>query len=492
MNDIAEATLTDGRKIQYVITDNPPKGGMKYTYFTPDKSHVVQFFLDSKAEDDPNLHKRMNAILGRYNPTLSEQNGGARGSTEKMAKYFSKSFCWPVALVKYPRFGIVCPAYPSNFFFDGFSSPYIQLKGKDKKSNWFTSRNRRYLHPNELGDFKAMLKMALSLSQAIRKMHQSGLAHADLSCNNVLIDPKSGSCVVIDIDSLVVPGIFPPEIAGTHGYIAPEVLETADLPSEDPKRSLPNTRTDLHALAVLIYEYLFLRHPLIGPKIYSTASAEEDDYLTMGPKATFIENPHDTSNRPDKLPFTVHDMGADLESLFLRAFVDGLHSPNERPSAMEWERGLYKAFNLLHPCPNPHCGAKWFILHDVSKPFCPFCRQKIRPENIVRLHTKTQRYGMTGQWMDSGEINVYHNMPLFRWHFHANTFPDEKTSHSLQAYIYKHQNQWLLVNHAVSDMTDPHGRLVPPGQAIVLNDGAVFRASGRNRGLLMEVALSKS
>ena len=44
MGDIAEATLTDGRKIPYVIKDNPPRGGMKYTYFAPDKSYVVQFF----------------------------------------------------------------------------------------------------------------------------------------------------------------------------------------------------------------------------------------------------------------------------------------------------------------------------------------------------------------------------------------------------------------------------------------------------------------
>ena len=32
-------------------------------------------------------------------------------------------------------------------------------------------------------------------------MHQAGLAHSDLSCNNVLVDPTTGSCVVIDIDA---------------------------------------------------------------------------------------------------------------------------------------------------------------------------------------------------------------------------------------------------------------------------------------------------
>ena len=37
MSRIGEATLSNGKKVKYVITDNPPRGGMKYTYFAPDK-----------------------------------------------------------------------------------------------------------------------------------------------------------------------------------------------------------------------------------------------------------------------------------------------------------------------------------------------------------------------------------------------------------------------------------------------------------------------
>ena len=87
MGDIAEATLTDGRKIPYVIKDNPPRGGMKYTYFAPDKSYVVQFFNSPETANDPNVRKRLEAIIGKYNPTLSEQAGGARGNSEQMANY---------------------------------------------------------------------------------------------------------------------------------------------------------------------------------------------------------------------------------------------------------------------------------------------------------------------------------------------------------------------------------------------------------------------
>ena len=194
MGEVAEAILTDGRKIQYVIRENPPRGGMKYTYFAPDKSYVVQFFNDPAVARNPNLRKRVEAIIGKYNPTLAEQDGGARGNSPSMASYFAGRFCWPTAIVEYPEFGIVCPAYPPNYFFSEnvaiIPELSAELRGKDKKSKWFTSAKlRRYMREQELGDFRSMLQMSISLARSIRRMHQAGLAHSDLSCNNVLGDP---------------------------------------------------------------------------------------------------------------------------------------------------------------------------------------------------------------------------------------------------------------------------------------------------------------
>lgn len=491
MGRTAEATLADGRRILYVIQDDPPRGGMKYTYFAPDKSYVIQFFNDPETAKDPNLRKRIEAILGRFNPTLSEQAGGAMGNSEAMAKYFSSRFCWPTAIVTQPEFGIVCPAYPPNYFFSENASIVpelsLELKGKDKKSKWFTSAKlRRLMKEQELGNFQAMFQMSISLARAIRRMHQAGLAHSDLSCNNVLIDPTTGGCVVIDIDSLVVPGVYPPEVIGTGGYIAPEVLKTMNLPFGDPRRQLPCSYTDLHALAVLLYEYLLLRHPLVGPKIHSD-DPNMDDYLSMGPKALFIENPDDHSNRPGDLKLTIKDLGPALEALFLRAFVDGLHSPNNRPTAMEWEKALVKTWDLLYPCANSNCAAGWFVLHDAKHPVCPFCGTRVSQDNLIRLHLKSPLQGRPGQWAPAGEVALYHNIPLFKWHILAKTFPDEKTDRTMMAYVCKHQGQWLLVNHNIQGMTSPSGNLVPIGQAILLKNGAVFRMTNNDEGLLAEV-----
>ncbi|MBQ3160707.1 MAG: hypothetical protein IJC04_01115 [Oscillospiraceae bacterium] len=488
MSRMGEATLADGRKIPYVITDNPPRGGMKYTYFAPDKSYVVQFFNEPN-KIDRNMTARLEAIIGRYNPTIPESKGGAIGNDERLASYFAGRFCWPTDLVVLPEFGIVSPAYPKSFFFEEGASQFLDLKGKDKKSNWFTSSNRRFLNKNELGDFRSMIQMSLLLARSIRRLHQAGLAHSDLSNNNVLIDPKTGNCVVIDIDTLVVPGLFPPEVAGTRGYIAPEVLSTMELDRNDPRRKIPSSVTDLHALAVLIYEYLFFRHPLMGPKIYSSESAERDDYLGLGPMATFIENPDDTSNRPSAMKTTIKDLGPVMENLFLRAFVDGLHNPALRPSAMEWERGLVKTWDLLHKCSNPSCDKKWFVLHDVNNPVCPFCGTHITDRNIVRFELSSEVRGHDGEWRSYSELDVVNNTPLFKWHLYSNVFADEKADKSLQAYVCCHNGEWFLINRNAEGLLSPQGNPVPAGQAIRLTDGTIFRGSRYERGMLIKVRI---
>lgn len=489
MDRLARALLANGTEVDYVITDNPPRGGMKHTYFSPDRNYVIQFFNDDKTAANPIIRERIEAIIGRYNPTVSELRGGAKGNDEKTSEYFSKCFCWPVGIVTYPKFGIVCPTYPKNFFFDRNASNILQLAGKDKKSNWFTNKNRKYLNRSELGDLRTMMQISIMLARSIRRMHQAGLAHSDLSFNNVLIDPKTGSCVVIDIDSLVVPGLFPPEVIGTRGYIAPEVLST--LGQAHNMRKYPSVYTDLHSLPVLIYEYLFFRHPLMGPKIYAD-TAEEDDYLGLGEKATFIENPVDTSNRPNDLKVTIKDLGPYLEKLFIRAFVDGLHEPDLRPSAMEWEMGLTKTWDLLHSCSNPSCIQRWFVLNDEKNPVCPYCGTRIADREFLKIKFSSESRGHKGQWLKMGEMIAENNTPLGKWHIFSNVFPDEKSEKTMQAYICNYNGKWLLVNKNVRGMISPNGNIVPSEQAVCLEDGTVFRLSGEDKGVLAEFSIIKT
>jgi hypothetical protein len=262
-------------------------------------------------------------------------------------------------------------------------------------------------------------------------------------------------------------------------------------PYGDSRRALPCIETDLHSMAVLIYEYLLTRHPLNGPKHIPDVEAEEEDFLLMGPQAVFIEDPNDKSNRPDDLAVTIHDLGPYLEALFLKAFSTGLHAPKERPTAMEWEQGLLKTWNLLYPCENPGCSAKWFVMHDVHNPVCPFCGRRVSNNEIVKFTFNKELKGRPGQWVKNDELMVYNNIPLFQWHVFSNVFADEKADRELQAYVVKFNGEWLLINQRINSMRSASGNIVAPGKAIQLKDGMSFRIADEEDGYLVGVSIVK-
>jgi serine/threonine protein kinase len=482
---MATAKLKDGSTVEY-RPDMIGEGTMKEVYFTADRASVVCFYKDPRAGTDPVRLKRLGKILGPNNPTLPKSQGGAARSDAEAA-YFRTLFCWPTGVVVQPRFGIVVPAYPSHFFFQ--TGPDF-IKGHEKNGMRFIGRKNRILlqkfAPAELGDFQKYLGLCIQMSRAVARLHTAGLAHSDLSPNNVLVDPTRGVSIVIDIDSLVVEGLFPPDVAGTKGYIAPEVLSSLHLPVNDPQRKLPNARTDLHALAVLIYQYLLLRHPLDGKRIPNAQSAEEQEMLSLGKEALFSEHPTDTSNRPeDRAYIPCTSLGPQLADLFQKAFVKGLHSPNDRPAALEWVRGLVRTWDLLQPCANNACPSRWYVLASSKDLRCPFCGGRPQCQGPL-LHLRRER--APGQWLADTQLAVYHNLCLFKWHAFTDVLPGPEADRTPQAYFALHQGQWILVNQQLDSLTSPAGNAVPRGQAIVLRPGETFRlaAGAAGRGVLVE------
>jgi serine/threonine protein kinase len=467
------ATLSDGRKVPY-LPEVIGEGGMKVVRFTADKRSVVCFFKDQASKNDRNRRDRLEAILGKFNPTADPTTG----------PYFRNLFCWPTGIVVAPEFGVLTPAYAANFFFA--SGPW---EGKEKEGKWFSSpKLRRMLPAAERGHWASYLQVCLLMARAVRKLHLTGLAHSDLSPRNVLIDPANGRCAVIDIDSLVVPGVFAPDVLGTPGYIAPEVLATQRLPFDDRGRKLPSNLTDLHALAVLIYEYLLRRHPLRGPKV-NGATAEEDEMLSMGAKALFIEHPTDSSNHVTGLAIGYQRLGPYLPPLFRRAFVEGLHQPTARPSADDWENALARSQDLLLPCGNAACDDKWFLLGD-EPPRCPWCGwQPSERTPVLEFHYSP--VGRKGQYRpENHRLTAHEGRRLHRWHAFRNARPGEAANDEVLAYITCREGRWLLVNRGLPGMVSPSGNTVSPGQACELHDGDEVLLSPEEHGRLVAVTMA--
>ncbi len=496
MADVVTLRTSDGRAVE-LVDEIIGSGAMKDVYFSPDRSYVVAFY---KTPQDAQARERLAMITGKYRESIFEQVGG---------DYWKDLFCWPTAMLEHEgRLGLVAPTYPREFFFEHGSKngDMLNIQGKEKEGKWFAaaSLRNRFLDPRELGDWLGHLKACLLLARAVRRMHMAGLAHSDLSYKNVLIDPSRGRACVIDVDGLVVPGKYPPDVVGTPDFIAPEVVMTSHLPKDCPNRKLPRRETDLHALAVLIYMYLLYRHPLRGGKVHDVNDEQRDEMLSMGEKALFVEHPSDASNRikvanakptelpwadTDKLPFTL--TGPYLTQLFEQAFITGLHEPVQRPSANDWETALVKTVDLIQPCQNPRCAQKWYVFDNTTRPSCPFCGTSFRGQlPVLNLYSSRQE----GQFRpDNHRLMVWTGQSLFLWHANNRIAPNEKLTERQRrrvGYFVLHQGRWWLVNEGLPDLMDVTTKTpIAIGGKLELQDGQQILLTRGDGGRLVVVQM---
>lgn len=500
-NTVTVTSIINGKSYKYLDNGEPMAGAMKNVYFSPDKTYVVALY---KEPQDFNSKERLKKIVTEYYNSFFNKEGGT---------FFKDLYSWPTDVVEINKqIGLIVPCYNKNFFFQKgyFSSDLI--KGKEKEGKWFASakfRNKQFslrLDESELGNWLSFFQICVNIARGVKRLHAAGLAHSDLSYKNVLIDPVSKSAAIIDIDGLVVPGLFPPDVIGTADFIAPEVLATKHLSKSDPNRKLPNRLTDLHALAVMIYMYLLYRHPLKGGKVHDL-DTEKDDLLSMGEKALFIEHPTDKSNRPkvnqinpkelpwadiNKLPYTI--TGPYLTKLFQRAFVDGLHNPMNRPTAMEWEQELLKTTDLIQPCSNLSCDQKWYVFDNTLAPRCPFCGTPHKGKlPVLDLYFQFK----PGVWKpENHRLMVYHNQYLFQWHVNRNVIRNERLTKEQKVpvgYFTFHNQKWVFINQQLTSLKDlTEDKEVPIGSMVDITDGKRLLLSKEEGGRVVLITMANN
>ena len=493
------SVIDPAKTYQYVDNGEPMRGGMKDVYFGPDKSYVVAFYREKQ---DYNSRERLKKIVTQYYDNFFNREGG---------DYFKELYCWPTDMVELDgKVGLIVPAYNKNFFFKKGYATGEGIKGKEKQGLWFASakfRNKQFplrLDESELGNWLSYFQICVKIARGVKRLHAAGLAHSDLSYKNVLVDPVSKSAAIIDIDGLVVPGLYPPDVIGTADFIAPEVLATKHLNIRDPNRKHANRTTDLHALAVMIYMYLLYRHPLKGGKVNSL-DTEQDDLLSMGEKALFIEHPTDTSNRPKldqvsksalpwadvtKLPYTI--TGPYLKALFDQAFITGLHNPNQRPNADMWEQALLKTTDLMQPCSNTACEQKWFVFDNTATPKCPFCGTPVKgPLPVLDLY---YQFKPTVWKPENHRLMVYNNQYLFQWHVNRNVIRNEKLTAEQKVpvgYFTFFNGKWVLVNQKLTSLKDlTEDKEIPVNTMVDITDGKKLLLSNEDGGRVVIITMA--
>jgi len=487
----------DGSSLEFDDAAHAGSGAMKDVFFAPDKSYVIGFL---RQKPDVNSLERLQNLVTAYRKGIMDGPGGG---------YWAKTFCWPTHLVEHKgTVGVVLPCYEKHFFFQHGSknNDFLGIKGKEKEGKWFASANhqQKSLDARERGTWLNYLQVSIKIARAVRRMHAAGLAHSDLSYKNVLIDPAGGNACIIDVDSLVVPRKFPPDVVGTPDFIAPEVMATLRLPAEDPNRRLPCRETDQHALAVLMYMYLLYRHPLRGGKIHDQ-DPQRDEELGMGARALFIEHPTDWSNRPNlhdirpsyfpfadpaKIPYTV--CGPYLKELFDQSFLAGLHAPERRPTADDWERALIKTVDLVQPCSNPTCAQKWYVFDNSNRPKCPFCGTPftgILP--VLNLYSSRS----AGRYLpENHRIMVYSDQYLYPWHVNRAIVPNERMASEEKrpvGYFLFHNGAWWFTNQRIPEIKTLKSRKTyHPGDMVPILDDEQILLDPSQGGRLIHVQMA--
>ncbi len=328
----------------------------------------------------------------------------------------------------------------------------------------------------ELGEVQAHLKPAPSLpilceisyqiANSYRALHLSGYCYRDISAGNLLFDPQTGDILICDNDNVGINYESHSQVWGTMEYMAPEVVRgEAD----------PSTQTDLHSLAVLLFNLWVWHHPLHGELEYQISvwdiPAKRRIY---GETPVFIFDPTDKSNQlPNDPEYNTarqrwNYCPPELQNLFNRAFTKGLHNPSQRVTEGEWQRLFSQLKDGGISCPN--CQAENLWWQGQAKLDCWHCQTTINiPPKLVFKYTSGQHI-----------VLLTNKTELFQKHI----IPNADTAKLIGKVVQnpKNPNIWGIRNLTPSAWTAtfPDGTMteIPPQRAAPLKLGLKLNIEG--------------
>ncbi|HEY9842377.1 MAG TPA: hypothetical protein V6D23_18085 [Candidatus Obscuribacterales bacterium] len=276
-------------------------------------------------------------------------------------------FLWPMEVITspdVPGFGYLMPLRPPEY------KNIVDLM-------------KRRIDPS----FRALCTAGIQLADSFLKLHSLGLCYRDISFGNAFFDPDSGQVLICDNDNVAADGNTYVSVLGTPRFMAPEIVRG---------EAVPSTQTDLYSLAVLLFYFFVIHHPLEGAR---EASIHCMDLPAMnklyGTHPLFIYDPNDESNRP--VP-GLHDnalllwplLPSSVRKLFTRSFTDGIWDPaHGRVRESEWRSALSQMRDQIFFC---SCGAENFYdidaVRQTGAELCWSCQQPLQLPMRLRIDQK--------------------------------------------------------------------------------------------------------
>ena len=385
-----DVSFADGQVEQYEDQESF-FGAQGLLYRSRDGQHLVKLYPNDAASAQ---HVgRIDTLIKELNPSRDDP-------------YWHTFFAWPEKRAVRPSVG--------------FRMRYVG--GMRTIENYFLGKPFMRLPLEERGWFIGRVASGIKLAAAAHRLSTMGLCYPDFSGKNVLVDPFAGAAVLIDCDSLTVPGQLAAVVDGSPEFRAPELVTGA--------LKLPNIETDRHALAVLLYRWFLLMHPLFGDRHYAD-DPEQDELLRYGSQATYIEHPTDSSNHVSKQMIKAAMLGKELAGLFERAFVNGLQQPRQRPRAFEWQQALYHIYDQIVPCATPDCWWHFFVARPGEPLRCPACQKTLQqPSEVPFVYLLEHRGGRNPDEYLEGIKSARHFLvgwperACYQWHMRPDATPN--------------------------------------------------------------------
>ncbi len=315
----------------------PTKGSYSTTHL--DENYAVKWYNDEQSTDAQ--YKTISDLIMRGAP---KQAGGER-------------FVWPKDIVK---------ADGINGF--GYLMRLIDMK-QFAEIGEIWARKKPDLRMRE------RCVASYRIAQSYAALHLSGYCYRDISRGNVILRPSDGEVLICDNDNVGVNNEGVAQVKGTIEYMAPEVILG---------QKQPSAQSDLHSLAVLLFQIWIKHHPFHGMQEYSVRCWDlPAKKLVYGDNAVFIFDPHNTSNRlPDDPDYDTprrawQHCPDPLRQLFIKAFAKGSKNPSERVGVVEWQRAFLELRDNILLC--PHDNAEILCMpSDTKPPICWYCKRTLQ------------------------------------------------------------------------------------------------------------------
>ena len=217
------------------------------------------------------------------------------------------------------------------------------------------------------------LALFADVCRAVQHAHQKGVIHRDLKPSNVLVAPFDGRPVVKVIDFGVAKATGQPltdrtlvtglgAVVGTPAYMSPEQAELNNLDID--------TRSDIYALGVLLYEMLTGSTPLTVGRVKEVALLEllrlvreEEAPRPSARLSTTVELPSIAAARGVEPAGLSRMMRGELDWIVMKALEKDRERRYETANAMASDIRRYLADEPVQACPP----SAWYRLRKLAR-----------------------------------------------------------------------------------------------------------------------------